>query len=119
MPGDDEEQLHDDPIHLAWAELLEHWTDPAAHRRFLNLASGLGRLADAGARYRRATEDAALRREAQVQIERLLSRAVVEMQGALGPPVDPRERYRALRFVAWTLSLTLIILVIVAYRASH
>lgn len=118
-PNAAEEGRDDDPLEKAWAALLPRWEDGGAHTRFLNLAAGLDRLADAGAFYRQAKEDPARQAVAEAQIAQLLGRAVAQMQTSLGPPIDPRQRYRTLRFVAWVLSLILIILVLLAYRAGN
>ncbi len=108
----------EDPVEAAWQHVLEHWKEEAAHEAFLALCADLGRLAEAGRRYRAVmdqSDDPERAAEASSYVDRVLGLAVTLMRS---------ERSDASRFVrrgklvlyllatlfflatgAWTLSL--------------
>lgn len=66
-----------DAVAQAWMHVQAHWHDEAAHRAFLRLCSGCGRLADAGRCYRRVVEgEPARRQEAERWIAAILAAAL-------------------------------------------
>jgi hypothetical protein len=72
-----------DPVEQAWAQLVEQWEEAEAHRRFLGLCAALGRLPEAGSRYRNVRNTAAdpeRRAIAEQQIDRLLAFAVSTLE---------------------------------------
>ena len=115
-----------DPIETAWAELLGSWEDDAAHKRFIGLASGLGRLADAGRKYREARDapDSSAdlgalpkRREiAEKRIGEILGIAVVTMAAHKTAP--PEKNHPKLLFVATGVCLAMILFAVWAFLKS-
>ncbi|MBW2460321.1 MAG: hypothetical protein JRH11_01660, partial [Deltaproteobacteria bacterium] len=53
-----------DPIDVAWNEVEGAWDDRDAHKRFVALCQSLGRLPEAGRRYREVREGGAEDRRA-------------------------------------------------------
>lgn len=61
----------------AWESVLSDWSSDAPHVAFIELCAMRGRLADAGALYRRAKELDAERAElAEKQLQRIMARAL-------------------------------------------
>ena len=72
-----------DPVEAAWQHVLEHWEEEAAHEAFLALCADLGRLGDAGRRYRAVQEtsdDPERVADARRYVDRVLGLAVTLMQ---------------------------------------
>lgn len=83
----------DDPLGEAWEKVDRAWDDPEAHRRFLALATTLGRLPEAGRRYREVRERSPERRAlAEKQTERLLGLAMQDLARIRTPPPDTGKR---------------------------
>ena len=95
-----------DPLETAWSEVEGHWDDPAAHKKFLALADTLDRLADAGRRYRSASEDPARAERGKTQIDALLALALKRMK-SVEQSAPPKAR-RRLDFIAFGISAALI-----------
>ncbi len=81
-------------LERAWEEVDRAWDDPETHRRFLALASTLGRLDVAGARYR-AMRDAnpARREQADAQIQKLLGLALASLGTLKSAPLPNARRW--------------------------
>ena len=96
-----------DPIDEAWATVEAAWADEEAHRRFLGICMALGRLPDAGSRYRQVRESDPARAEvAAEQIDRLLGLATQQLEGTrILAPVT--EHKRTLSWVAFFMMLVL------------
>lgn len=94
-------------IEAGWEKLRGAWEDPEAHRRFIGLATGLGVLPLAGARYR-ATLDAEPEKAALAQrgIDKILSVALGQMELNRTPARPPPRR--ALFLIALLLSTGLV-----------
>lgn len=113
----------DDPVESAWRELLAHWTEEAAHKKFIALAQSLDRLADAGKRYREARDapeslatyrDLANRSEiAKKGIDSILGAAMVRMATTRTPP--PTKKHPKLTFVALGICTALILYALWAF----
>lgn len=98
-----------DPIEDAWANLQEHWDDAESHRRFIALCATLGRLPEAGRRYREVRDgDPARRETAERQIDRLLAFAMQSLETARTPPPDTTRARRILLIVSFVLTVTMI-----------
>jgi hypothetical protein len=107
-----------DPIHEAWEKVDQAWDDPEAHRRFIALCRTLGRLAEAGGRYRAVREtDPARAESAKAQIDALIAAAMVEMQAHRSPPPVARAR-RWLTAAALLLMLGLMGAVALAFSRA-
>jgi hypothetical protein len=71
----------EDPFETAFRELEAHWTEDAAHRRFIAFCATQGALAEAGKRYRKVREeDPERREEAARRIDAVLAHALQHMQ---------------------------------------
>jgi len=80
----------EDAIEAGWEVLLKAWEDPEAHRKFIGLATGLGALPRAGARYREVQKAHPERAErAQAGIDKILSVALSQMDLARTPSRPP------------------------------
>ena len=96
-----------DPIEEAWATVEAAWGDDDAHRRFLGVCMALGRLPEAGKRYRRVRESDPARAEvAAEQIDRLLGLATQQLEGTRVEASTP-EHKRTLSWVAFFMMLVL------------
>jgi hypothetical protein len=81
-----------DPVESAFGELRDrHWSEPERHRAFVALATLLGRLPDAAARYRSATSNPALADEARKGLDAVLAAAVAQIDAA---PRTARDEVR-------------------------
>jgi hypothetical protein len=97
-----------DPLREAWEKVDRAWDDPEAHRRFLALCRALGRLPEAGRRYREVREaDPSRAASAEAQIDALLAAAMIEMQAHRAPPPAASAR-RWLTGAALVLLLALL-----------
>jgi len=98
-----------DPVADAWEKVDRAWDDPDTHRRFIALCLSLGRLADAGTRYRRVRDtDAARRVEAERQIDAILAAATQRMlleRSAPAPDLRRRVRLLTLLVTLGTMAL--------------
>lgn len=95
----------------AWTRALTDFSDDDAHRQFLAVAQSLGKLPEAGRRYRLELENAqddTRRAQAQAQIDRLLILAMSTM-GALKAPPDSGRTRVMLMWGAFALMLVLIL----------
>jgi hypothetical protein len=101
---------HDEePVQAAWDRLLETWDDRGAHRKFVALCASLGRLGDAGKRYRAVRDDdpePARRDEARAQIDRLFGVAMQSLEALKTPP---RTRPPTWLYIAAGLLLTALV----------
>ncbi|MDH5493419.1 MAG: hypothetical protein OEY14_15810 [Myxococcales bacterium] len=71
------DEAEDPLLDEAWARLEAEWGAPQAHRRFVALCASLGRLAEAGARYRVVRMgDPERREQAEEGIEIVLEHAM-------------------------------------------
>lgn len=101
-----------DPIAVAWQRVEASWEDPDAHRAFLTLCVTLGRMPEAGRRYREVRDgDPERREEAQRRIDELLAMATHHLQRSASPPPERRGRQRLL-WIAFALSLAMVGLVL-------
>ena len=116
----------EDPVEVAWREVLAHWTEEPAHKRFIALAQALDRLADAGRRYRevrdapdadgpyRALPD---RREiAKKRIDDILGVAMVAMAATKTPPAT--KKHPKLTFLALGICTGMVLFALWAYIRS-
>lgn len=97
----------EDPIAVAWRKVEASWDDDDAHRAFIGLCASLGRLPEAGARYRQVKEsDPARRDDAHARIEGLITLAMQSLQLDRSEP--PRHARGGLFLLALAVSTTLI-----------
>ena len=98
-----------DPLDEAWARVEERWDDREAHRKFVGLCSTLGRLPEAGRRYREVRDnhpDPERRAEAERHIDRLLGFAMQSLEVMRTEP--PRRARGLLLFIAFVLTVGMI-----------
>lgn len=82
----------DDALEAAWARAEAEWDDDDAHRKFIALCAGFGRLDAAGGRYRAVRESDPERAEvAKKQIDRIVAHAMATLQVTR---TEPSERPR-------------------------
>ncbi|RLB46374.1 MAG: hypothetical protein DRJ42_27795 [Deltaproteobacteria bacterium] len=96
-----------DPIDVAWNEVEAAWKDRDAHKRFVVLCQSLGRLPEAGRRYREVREggEEGRRADAQREIDAILTMAMSTLEAIRTPP---RERPRVLvLFIALAVAVAL------------
>jgi hypothetical protein len=108
-----------DPLELAWSKVEAEWDDDDAHKRFLGLCVALGRLPEAGGRYRKVREqDAspARREQANQRIEDLLSLAMKTME-TLRSPEEPPDKSR-LFFIALGVASSIVLLAVWAFVSA-
>lgn len=91
----------DDAVEVAWAKLEASWSDDDAHKAFIGLCLSLGRLPDAGKRYRAVVAEQAERAEsAQKRIDAILTIAMRSMELVRTEPSDePKRRLLAFALV--------------------
>ena len=95
-PGSDATK---DPVETAWDEVEARWDDPAAHKAFVGLCHSLGRLPEAGRRYRAVRDgDPERSAEAHRQIDHLLTLAMRTLELTRTPPPTGRGKRRVLYF---------------------
>lgn len=84
----------DETLEEAWSETLERWDDDDAHKRFIAVCDAIGRLDEAGARYRAVKESDPERAEqADRRIDQVVGRALATLQSKRVEPSDePRRR---------------------------
>jgi len=84
----------DETLEEAWAEALESWDEDDAHKRFIAVCDAIGRLDEAGARYRAVKEsDPERAQEADRRIDQVLGRALATLQSKrVEPSEEPRRR---------------------------
>lgn len=82
-----------DPIDAAWVTLLDQWSDPERHRRFVALARTLDRLPDAARRYRAVADDPARSERARDALDQILKVAMLSLTQVRREPAPPRFRY--------------------------
>ena len=91
----------EDSIDAAWKVLEASWDEPEAHQRFVALCLTQNRLDAAGKRYRKVRdedEDPERRAEANRQIDRILAKALVNLEILRSPP--PPKRNTTLLLIA-------------------
>jgi hypothetical protein len=108
-----------DPLEEAWAALDEAWDDDERHRKFIALCQTLGRLPEAGRRYREAREGEEPERAkvAERQIDRLLTAAMKNLEPLRAEP--PRRTRSALLLAAVLITLTLVGIALWAIPRLH
>lgn len=84
----------DDTLEDAWSAVDEAWDDDDVHKRFIAVCDALGRLDEAGARYRAIREsDPERADEAKRRIDQIVTRALATLQSQRVEPTDaPRRR---------------------------
>jgi len=84
----------DETLEDAWTAVDEDWEDDDVHKRFIAVCDALGRLDEAGARYRAMKEsDPERAEEAERRIGQILTRALATLQSQRVEPTDaPRRR---------------------------
>ncbi len=106
-----------DPLDEAWTDLQDQWSDEAAHKRYIGLATSLGRLAEAGKHYREVRDDPAApaeRREiAKKRIDQLLAAALAAMAATKSPPAP--KQHPKLVFVAAGICAAMILFALWAF----
>ena len=96
-----------DPIEEAWAKVEARWGDEEAHQRFVGICAALGRLPEAGRRYRAVQQSDPARAEAASrQIDRLLALAAQQLQDTRVVPATTGHK-RTLTWVAFFIMLVL------------
>jgi len=82
----------DESLEEAWAQVDEGWGDDGSHKRFIAVCDAIGRLDEAGARYRAVREsDPQRAEEAERRIDQIVARALATLQAQR---VEPPERSR-------------------------
>lgn len=83
-----------DPIDEAWGQVEADWGSDAAHRRFIAVCAALGRLPEAGKRYRQVgATDPGRSEEAARHIEKLIVMATQQLEATrVVPPVSGHKR---------------------------
>ncbi len=108
----------EDPIETAWKAVESGWDDAATHKRFLTLCISLGRLPEAGRRYREVRDtDPDRRDEAVRHIDEILTLAMQTMQATRTPP--PPSRRPQLFFVALGATLAMIAFALWAFFSTR
>ena len=96
-----------DPIDEAWTRVESNWGDEGAHRRFVGVCVALGRLPEAGKRYRRIRDvDPARSEEAARHIDRLIALATQQLEDTRVVPATT-EHKRTLTWAAFFIMLVL------------
>lgn len=96
-----------DPIDEAWTRVEANWGDEAAHRRFVGVCVALGRLPEAGRRYREVREtDPARSEDAARRIDALIVLATQQLQDTRVAPTG-LEHKRTLTWAAFIIMLVL------------
>ncbi|QQR89431.1 MAG: hypothetical protein IPJ88_14695 [Myxococcales bacterium] len=90
----DSEQILDatqeDSMDLAWTQVLEHWEEDIAHRRFIVLCQATGKLSEAGKRYRSIKEaDPARSERASMQLEHVFAAAMQALDASRADAIKP------------------------------
>lgn len=82
----------DESLEEAWAQVDEGWDDDGSHKRFIAVCDAIGRLDEAGARYRTVREsDPDRAEEAKRRIDQVVARALTTLQAQRA---DPQQRPR-------------------------
>lgn len=98
-----------DPIDQAWQQVEDHWQDPQAHAAFLALCVELGRMPEAGRRYREVRDhDPERSDEARRRIDELLSLATQSLQLAR-TRTPPAAQHKRLFWVALGVSISMVL----------
>jgi hypothetical protein len=96
-----------DPVEEAWAKVEAAWGDEEAHRRFIGICVALGRLPEAGRRYREVQQSDPARAESATRhIDRLLLLATQQLQNTRVPSATTGYK-RTLTWVAFFIMLVL------------
>ena len=97
-----------DAVEEGWARVEEAWDDDAAHRRFISLCATLGRLDEAGGRYRaiRDARDDPRADAAKKRIDQLFAVAMRSLEAHRTPP--PEKRNTKLLFFAIGLFVVIV-----------
>src|SRR5262245_60034251 len=107
----------DDPLQTAWDELEKSWSDPAAHKKLIGLAASLGRLADAGRRYRDVRDgkdETPERREmAKKSIDQILAAGMAMITAEKTAPAP--KQHPKLFFVAAGVCLAMVLFALWAF----
>ena len=85
--------IGDVSLEEAWAQVQRRWDDDRVHQRFIAVCDAVGRLDEAGARYREVREqDPERATEAKRRIDQIVTRALATLQAQrVDPPKRPRR----------------------------
>lgn len=105
-----------DPLEEAFAAALATWDDDEAHQRYLAMAQALGRLPEAGRRYREIKESDPVRAPgAQKRLDSLLALALADL-AQRRPARDVRPQQR----MFWVaLGVALMLAATALYELTH
>ena len=96
-----------DPIDEAWGQVEADWGSEEAHRRFIAMCAALGRLPEAGRRYRQVrADDPARSEDASRHIDALIAMATQQLEATRVVRSGP-EHKRALTWAAFFIMLLL------------
>ena len=96
-----------DPVDEAWGQVEADWGNEEAHRKFVGVCVALGRLPDAGKRYREVRErDPERRQDAISQIDKLLALATQQLEDTR-VPLSTTEHKRTLQWIAFAIMMLL------------
>lgn len=107
-----ETDANDPSLDAEWALLQGQWSEPAAHKRFVHLASVLDKLPDAAKRYRALKDDPELGAGASKGLEMVLGAAMAKLSASA-----PAERAPAGLYLV--PMLVLLMLMVLTLAASH
>lgn len=116
----DPARASDPSIEAAWQQVRADWDDEEAHRRFRALCAAVGRLPEAGRRYREVRErdpDPARRAAAERHIDALLALATSTLEHLRTPPRDLAGQRRGLFLAALLVATALVIVAMLAWSA--
>ncbi|MAQ14876.1 MAG: hypothetical protein CMN30_08780 [Sandaracinus sp.] len=92
--------MSEEPLEVAWERVEAEWAEDEAHLRFISLCQVLGRLDEAGARYRAVREaDPERADEAARRIDQVVARALATLH-AQRVETPPKRNRRLLLLVA-------------------
>ena len=96
-----------DPVDEAWGQVEAEWGSDEVHRRFIAVCAALGRLPEAGTRYRRVrSEDPARSDDAARHIDTLIAMATQQLQATRVAPSGPSHK----RAPTWTAFFIMLLL---------
>jgi len=104
-------------LDTAWEKVEADWEDDDVHQKFVALCDTLGRLDEAGARYRAiAAEDESRAARAEKSIKMVIARAMIGLQAMQSEPTDrPRK---IIYGVGLLVAATLLIVTLLAWTGA-